>query len=93
MFKYQFKEYEYEACELSFPITGGMSGSPVLLSRDSSKCVGVITQSYESSIVVDYYEEHISANNKEIHKVSKVVSYGLCVYLLRYKNWINKNIS
>lgn len=93
IFNYEFKEYKYEACELSFPITGGFSGSPVLLQREGTKCIGVITHSYESETIVDYYEEHITSKNKEVHKISKVISYGLCVYLLRYKNWFKKFLS
>ncbi len=78
----------HDAFELSFPALPGQSGSPVFLDDDIQSVIAVLTTNFESSVVVDSYEEHQQDGEKEIHKISKVVSYGIGAALWPYADWI-----
>ena len=80
--------YSFYACELSFPSILGQSGSPILLAHDIDSAIAVLTTNFESSIVIDSYEEHDEGGQKEIHKIKKVISYGLGAALWPLSDWI-----
>lgn len=79
-FRYRFDPYEYDAGELSFPVPLGMSGGPLFL-HENGNVVAVATTNFESSTAIDYVEEHLEPGHKEVHKITKVVEYGVCAIL------------
>ena len=80
--------YSFHAYELSFPSILGQSGSPILLANDIDSAIAVLTTNFESSIVIDSYEEYDEGGQKEIHKIKKVISYGIGAALWPLADWI-----
>lgn len=78
----------YHAFELSFPVLPGQSGSPVFLDHSINSVIAVLTTSFESSVVLDSVEEHKDGGDKEIHMISKVVSYGIGAEIWRHADWL-----
>ena len=78
----------YHAFELSFPVLPGQSGSPVFLDHAVDSAIAVLTTSFESSVLLDSYEEHEQDGAREIHRISKVVSYGIGAVLWRHADWL-----
>ena len=73
-FQYEWGDLRrrYHAFELSFPVLPGQSGSPVFLDHEIRSTIAVLTTSFESSVVIDMYEEENQKNGEnEIHKTSK----------------------
>lgn len=87
-FRHQRAGLRYGAYELSFPSVDGQSGSPVLLSNDVTSAVAMITDNFESAILVDQYEEHDAQGRLEKHTINKVVTYGVALALWRVADWI-----
>ena len=58
-FQYEWGDLRrrYHAFELSFPVLPGQSGSPVFLDHEIRSTIAVLTTSFESSVVIDMYEE------------------------------------
>ena len=79
----------YHAFELSFPVLPGQSGSPVFLDHAVHSAIAVLTTSFESSIVLDSVEEHEAGGEREIHRISKIVSYGIGAVLWRHADWLS----
>ena len=69
----------YHAFELSFPALPGQSGSPVFLDHAVDSVIAVLTENFESSVVIDSYEEHEGDGSRATHKISKIFSYGVGV--------------
>ena len=88
-FRYKQGKCSFHACELSFPAVLGQSGSPILLANDIGSAIAVLTTNFESSIVIDSYEEHQGDGQKEIHKIKKVISYGVGAALWPLTDWIS----
>ena len=89
--KYEQEKYSYHAFEPSFPTIPGQSGSPILLKDDIDYAIAVLTRNFESSTEIDSYEEHLEDGEKEIHKIIKVVSYGIGTALWPLKHWISSS--
>ena len=88
-FRHLQSNYSFQACELSFPAISGQSGSPILLANDIDSAIAVLTTNFESSIVIDSYEEHYEGGEKEFHKITKVISHGIGVTLWPLAEWIS----
>lgn len=91
-FKYAIGSMHYEAYELSFPTPVGLSGSPVMLENNIDFAIGVVTTNFESSTVIDSYEEHQEDGTKEIHKTIKVTTYGIAATLFSIDDWIDSAV-
>ena len=89
VFHYEQRGYRFRAYELSFPSILGQSGSPILPANNIDFAIAVLTTNFESSILVDSYEEHHEGGEKEIHKIKKVISYGIGAALWPHADWIN----
>ena len=87
-FRHDQGHYSFRACELSFPAIPGQSGSPILLKDDIDFAIAVLTTNFESSTEIDSYEEHQENGMKEVHKIKKVVSYGIGAALWPLADWI-----
>ena len=87
-FRHERSGWRYRAYELSFPSVDGQSGSPVLLADDVTSAVAVVTDNFESSIVVDEHEEHDAQGRLEKHTVKKVIAYGVALALWPLADWI-----
>ena len=87
-FKHAFHEYRFAAYELSFPVIDGQSGSPVLLEHGIDYAIAILTGNFDSSTVVDSHEEHEADGTKEVHKVKKVITYGVGAALLPLSGWV-----
>lgn len=87
-FQHKQNNYNFRACELSFPVIKGQSGSPILLVNDIESAIAILVSNFESSTIIDSYEEHHENGGKEIHKIKKVISYGIGVELWPIKDWI-----
>ena len=87
-FRHQRAGRRYGAYELSFPSVDGQSGSPVLLANHVTSAVALATDNFESSILVDEYEEHDAQGRLEKHTLKKVVTYGVGLALWPLADWI-----
>lgn len=87
-FNHALGKYCFAAYELSFPAIVGQSGSPVLLEHGIDYAIAILTDNFESSIVVDSHEEHEADGTKERHIVKKVITYGIGAALLPLYDWI-----
>ncbi len=80
----------FRACETSFPSILGQSGSPVLLASNIDSAIAVLTTNFESSIVVDSYEEHNEDGEKETHTIKKIINYRIGALLWPLADWLEK---
>ena len=87
---FYFKQFDYsfQAYELSFPVMPGQSGSPILLADDIDYAIAVLTTNFESSTLIDFYEEHHENDEKEFHKITKVINFGVGLALWPFTEWI-----
>lgn len=87
IFRHQRAGRSYDAYELSFPSVDGQSGSPVILANGLS-AVAVVTDNFESSVLVDEHEEHDAQGQLEKHIIKKVVNFGVGLALWPLFDWI-----
>jgi hypothetical protein len=87
-YDYADKAYKYVAAELSFAVTEGMSGAPVLLKKDGKCAVGIIAGNQEWGTVVDHWEEDLGPQGKESHTVSRIITYGRALWISNHRDWL-----
>lgn len=90
-FQYEQGNRRYHAYETSFPVTPGQSGSPAFLTNRVTSVVGVLTTNFQSSTIIDEYEEHVEEGQRELHRITKVVSYGIAAALAPLADWIRQS--
>ena len=88
-FQHEQNPYCFRACELSFPAIQGQSGSPIVLAHQVKSAIAVLTSNFESSTVVDSYEEHVAEQGERVvYTKEKVISYGIGAALWPLADWI-----
>lgn len=83
--------YRYLAGELSIPVPGGLSGSP-LIREGSWLPTGLATGSAESYAIVDSIEEVDSDGKSYRQESRKVITYGIAVMLHDVVEWLNDSL-
>lgn len=78
----------FHAIELSFPISLGQSGSPVFLDHAVRSAIAVVTDNFDSSRVLEVEEEYKQDGGREVHKTSRIVSFGIGAVLWRHTDWL-----
>ena len=83
--------------ELSFPVTAGLSGSPLLLdapvSEDRVRVVGVCVGSHSAEIVQDSFQEINDAGKVYSEKRLKMEEYGIAHDLRPLQDWSPESLS
>lgn len=83
--------YHYLAGELSIPVPGGLSGSP-LIREGSWLPTGLATGSAESYAIIDSIEEVDDNGKMYRQEARKVITYGIAVMLYDIVEWLNDSL-
>lgn len=89
-FRHENRSYNYHAYETSFVAVPGQSGSPVLQTEGVPSVLGVVTENFESAVLIDKYEEYTEGHQTEVHKIHQIVRYGIAVDLAEIADWIEQ---
>lgn len=81
-----------DSFELSFPITNGLSGSPLFIPKGSviQEIVGVCVKSFESEIVIDSVTDIDESGKVLTEKRAKVEQYGIAESIFPLLDWTPK---
>jgi hypothetical protein len=92
-FPHSRSPFSYAAAELSFGAPGGLSGGPVAHRDDPGRVIGVVTENFRSSTLLEAFSETSEGGVVRVVEQHSVIHYGIAVLLEHVADWIDQEIA
>jgi hypothetical protein len=83
-----FMGYSYEAAEMSIPAPAGLSGGPLFHAHGPQRLIGVVTENFDSTTLLESVEEINTRSEKRTIRHERMISYGLTLILHPLIGWL-----